>query len=549
MPNEERVARIRSRFRRAAKDKVYSGIHDGRAGRLAADGTPDPNLTADLPPGFLWVRQGSQGERGQVPALRGVSAAYPDAPLKLGYNNRGQLVAFAVDINDETVTAYGDALPAMGVPETPVQLDHAIKDSALINVGRIRPSTNFPNSLYVWIEPFSVGKYELGGFDYNVGSGNIPGTTGQRRWAVVTVGVSNTGQTHNGNAAVIASVNAMQRSDIANIGVTAGHVVVGVVSLSNGQTDINESRFVDAREWLAQRGTMLSDTAETLTLSSGAATAGHGSYFIIAAETGTADDLDTLTITGVPRLIFLQADSGDTITIKHSTGNIELNSAADFALTADKTLALFWDGTNLADIGAGGGAGSGVDVTDGVTTVTGMTSIDFTSGATVTDAGGGVAEIAISGSGSTGSIHIRDKKTQNTPGGTFTSGSWVKRDLNEEVTDTGNHASISSSQITLAAGTYDADIVCPARDCNRHQARLYDTTNTAVLLLGTSAFSSRTGDGDQNYSFIKGRFTLSGSAVLEVQHRCETTSGGTNGLGVEGNFTDEIYTVVILTRA
>ena len=44
-----------------------------------------------------------------------------------------------------------------------------------------------------------------------------------------------------------------------------------------------------------------------------------------------------------------------------------------------------------------GGSGSSLTVTDGVTTVTPVTTIDFTSGAVVTDGGGGIADIAIAG--------------------------------------------------------------------------------------------------------------------------------------------------------
>jgi len=45
-----------------------------------------------------------------------------------------------------------------------------------------------------------------------------------------------------------------------------------------------------------------------------------------------------------------------------------------------------------------GGSGS-LTVTDGITPVVNVTTIELTSGAVVTDAGGGVAEVAINGSG------------------------------------------------------------------------------------------------------------------------------------------------------
>lgn len=53
------------------------------------------------------------------------------------------------------------------------------------------------------------------------------------------------------------------------------------------------------------------------------------------------------------------------------------------------------DGTQWVKVG--GGSGGGISVTDGVTTVSPATEIDFTSGATVTDGGGGVAQVAIGG--------------------------------------------------------------------------------------------------------------------------------------------------------
>ncbi len=67
----------------------------------------------------------------------------------------------------------------------------------------------------------------------------------------------------------------------------------------------------------------------------------------------------------------------------------------------DSTIGTIDDNNKLADLrGIVGGAvvsGGSLDVTDGVTTVTGATAIEFTSGATVTD-NAGVAEVAISAS-------------------------------------------------------------------------------------------------------------------------------------------------------
>jgi len=81
-------------------------------------------------------------------------------------------------------------------------------------------------------------------------------------------------------------------------------------------------------------------------------------------------------------------------------------------------------------------------------------------------------ELALSGSsGDTRDyILINDTKSSGTHGGTFSSGAWRTRDLNTIVSDTGGHASLSSNQITLEAGTYECFISCPAFDVENHKA-------------------------------------------------------------------------------
>lgn len=87
----------------------------------------------------------------------------------------------------------------------------------------------------------------------------------------------------------------------------------------------------------------------TLTISGGSITP-FGDYYIVAAESGTTDDLDTIDAWKTFQFIVLQAYSGDTITVKHGTGNIYLSSEADFNLDSNKILMLFYDGANWRDI-------------------------------------------------------------------------------------------------------------------------------------------------------------------------------------------------------
>jgi hypothetical protein len=139
-------------------------------------------------------------------------------------------------------------------------------------------------------------------------------------------------------------------------------------------------------------------------------------------------------------------------------------------------------------------------------------------------------------------IEIRDQKAAGTDGGGFTSGAWQTRDLNTEHADAGGHASVAANQITLAAGTYECDIEAPAGVCNAHQAKLYNVTDAADTLIGTTEY---TGNGNTNYtrSRITGRFTIAAQKVFEVRHQCQTTKA-TDGFGNSANFgVTEIYTV------
>src|SRR5262245_27058148 len=107
--------------------------------------------------------------------------------------------------------------------------------------------------------------------------------------------------------------------------------------------------------------------ASQLTLASDAATPTQ-IFHTLNAESGSADNLATLNTSGFTQLtgggltfrpfVILIAASGDTITVKHGTGNIELNGAADFALSGNKLLLLFYQGTKWSDVGAGSSGGA-----------------------------------------------------------------------------------------------------------------------------------------------------------------------------------------------
>ena len=138
---------------------------------------------------------------------------------------------------------------------------------------------------------------------------------------------------------------------------------------------------------------------------------------------------------------------------------------------------------------------------------------------------------------------IGDEKSAGTDGGGFTSGAWRTRDLNAELSDPDGIVSISSNQFTLAAGSYLVVASAPALGVNNHKLKIYNITDSADVQIGTTEYAHAS-DYSTKRSFVSSRFTISGSKVFEIQHRCETTKS-TTGMG-RGNSMSvvELFTLV-----
>jgi hypothetical protein len=135
-------------------------------------------------------------------------------------------------------------------------------------------------------------------------------------------------------------------------------------------------------------------------------------------------------------------------------------------------------------------------------------------------------------------IYIRDEKVSGTEGGTFTSGAWQTRDLNTEVSDTGNNATLASNRITLVSGTYRVRARTPGNFVDPHKCRLQNITDGTTLIIGSNAHAETAMESD---SFLCGRFTIASGKELELQHRCIITRA-TNGFGrITGFGVVEVY--------
>jgi len=140
-------------------------------------------------------------------------------------------------------------------------------------------------------------------------------------------------------------------------------------------------------------------------------------------------------------------------------------------------------------------------------------------------------------------ILIQDQKTQNTDGGTFTTGSDQVRVLNTIVADTHNLARLASNQVTLPPGSWQYRGSAPAYLVARNQTMLYNVSDAVVVHRGTVELAGIVSSGTSSSgvrSFVSGYMVFQTPKVFELRHACQITVA-TLGLGVAGNFGTEVY--------
>lgn len=144
-----------------------------------------------------------------------------------------------------------------------------------------------------------------------------------------------------------------------------------------------------------------------------------------------------------------------------------------------------------------------------------------------------------------GYVLLQEQQTQNTAGGTFTSGAWQKRLINTEVNDANNLALITSSVIALQPGTYRCQWSAPAYGgaTVKHQTRLRNTSDT-IDYIGSS---EQTVLNAQTRSVGSARFTIASAKNFELQHQISATRA-TDGFGLPANFATEVYSIIEFWR-
>jgi hypothetical protein len=168
-------------------------------------------------------------------------------------------------------------------------------------------------------------------------------------------------------------------------------------------------------------------------------------------------------------------------------------------------------------------------------------------------------------------MHVRDQRTSGSSAQGLSSATWNKRDLQTTVTNEISSATLTSSVISLPAGTYFIEASSAVYNsqsiANNNtasawaQIRLRNTTDGTTLLAGTGTYFSLGVTAPTAPSTVimapaillqvplKGRFTLAGTKNIEFQ-MYPAVSGGSTPTGGTPLSTGEVevYTDILIWK-
>lgn len=141
-------------------------------------------------------------------------------------------------------------------------------------------------------------------------------------------------------------------------------------------------------------------------------------------------------------------------------------------------------------------------------------------------------------------FHVEDQKASGTAGGTVTASAWTTRVLNTSVTNEITSATLVANQITLPAGTYFIDAESIFFGTTGSKLRLRNITDSSTSRVGVSSQAN-----NSTSAALKGRFTLGGTKVLELQYFVTNNPASGAALGLATTSAElEIYSTVMIWK-
>lgn len=349
---KKRVVRRLSQIR---KDDRRPAI----TGRIQDDGSV---TMAGAPTGKSWVRSALTSR--DETAVWGIRTG-PNVPVIVDKYPNGDEYIEGADIPRGTVVlgALAESLAS------PWQADDArptnVQSQGFLP-GRVTPSES--GSTYLHVEAFDlngelVASAEIDVTAYYPVAADTYGRIGVYYNSALSSFVAFSGEASTDLATV---VNASDDRDLVPVGmIPNGAVIVSTDSSGNPNPITANSYFESWRNFLSPNGSLLTGLAVSRTISAGELTTGSEAVVVIAAETGSTDDLNTFTTTGLSRDILLTAASGHVITLKDSVDNLVCARNRDLDLDDTMVIRAWYDADNsILWVGGVGGAEAFTDLTD-----------------------------------------------------------------------------------------------------------------------------------------------------------------------------------------
>lgn len=252
-------------------------------------------------------------------------------------------------------------------------------------------------------------------------------------------------------------------------------------------------------------------------------------------------------------------EGSDVDSVNNLTGSLTFVGDNGISISDDSVSTITFSGFRSEFVSTSGSLQSQIDAID--IDEADVSSLNSLQGDLIIQGAGSVSvstngsNIVVSGTISSSSqeknIHIVDRKTGNTNGGSFTASAYRTRELNTIVSDETGQVSLSSNQFILPAGTYTILAHAPAVNVDGHKTRLWNATTTTEILVGSSAYNPGASTNLSNISIVQGLFTAAAGDHFEIQHRCQSTVN-TFGFGRSysgtGNDGVDIYTQIWLRK-